>query len=422
MSTDPPASLEDVQNAYPEVRAVSESLCESLEPEDFIPQSMADASPVKWHLAHTTWFFETFLLERFEPGFQPFHPDYRFLFNSYYDAVGKRQARPKRGLLTRPTLRDVFGYRRAVDDRVGKLLTELGSQRRPQALDILELGLHHEQQHQELMLTDLKHLFAQNVLGPAYRPALPVSSASAPSLGWCRQMEGLFVIGHNGDRFAFDNERPQHRVFLEGFALADRLITNAEYLAFIEDGGYGRAELWLDAGWRRAREEGWELPLYWRREPDGLIEFSLAGWRELAPAEPVSHLSFFEAEAFARWAGARLPTEAEWEVACRSRPVEGNFIDSGRAHPAAADRSEGVRQLFGDLWEWTRSAYAPYPGYRVAEGALGEYNGKFMCNQQVLRGGSCASSRSHLRASYRNFFYPPDRWQFSGLRLAKDLR
>jgi len=383
---------------------------------------MADASPIKWHLAHTTWFFETFLLEPFEPVFRSFHPAYRFLFNSYYEAVGARQARPKRGLLTRPTLREVLDYRRAVDDRVQKFVAELGSHQRSQILSVLELGLHHEQQHQELMLTDLKHLFAQNVLSPAYRPPLPVSSDSAPSLGWCPQPEGVFEIGHGGDGFAFDNEGPRHRVFLEAFALADRLVTNAEYLAFIEDGGYQRVALWLDAGWRRVRKEGWELPLYWHRDAQGIREFSLAGWRELAPAEPVSHLSFFEADAFARWAGARLPTETEWEVACGSRPVEGNFIDSGRAHPEAAGQGEGMCQLFGDLWEWTRSAYAPYPGYRAADGALGEYNGKFMCDQLVLRGGSCASSRSHLRATYRNFFYPPDRWQFSGLRLAKDLR
>jgi ergothioneine biosynthesis protein EgtB len=423
MSTPPPASLADPVAAYSKVRAFSEALCEPLEPEDLVPQSMPDASHTKWHLAHTTWFFETFVLEAYERDFRPFHPDFRFLFNSYYNAVGERHARPARGLLTRPTLAEVFAYRRAVDERVQKLCQELDGEARAEALGIVELGLHHEQQHQELMLTDLKHLFAQNAMGPAYRAALPGSGSSPSSMGWQRFADGVFEIGHRGEDFAFDNESPAHPVFLGAFALADRLVTNAEYLAFIEDGGYRRPELWLNVGWSRVQEEAWQDPIYWQSDGDGYREFTLAGWRELAQDEPVSHLSFVEAHAFANWAGARLPSEAEWEVASGSRPVEGNFVDSGRAHPAPAPAGGegGLRQLFGDLWEWTQSAYAPYPGYRAAEGALGEYNGKFMCEQLVLRGGSCASSRSHLRASYRNFFYAPDRWQFSGLRLAKDL-
>ncbi|MCG8589436.1 MAG: ergothioneine biosynthesis protein EgtB [Proteobacteria bacterium] len=403
------------------MRGVTEWLCRDLDPEDGVAQSMPDASPTKWHLAHTTWFFETFLLETFDRAFAPFHPDFRFLFNSYYNAVGARHARPERGLLTRPTWPEVLAYRAHVDERVATVMARLDGDERERARSILELGLHHEQQHQELVLTDLKHLFAQNVLGPAYRSPLAAGPAKAESLRWIGMPEGLRRIGHAGPGFAFDNESPSHRRFLGAFALSDRLVTNGEYLDFVEAGGYRTASLWFDVGWQRVCEDGWELPLYWRRTPGGLEEFTLAGWRELALGEPVSHVSYFEAQAFATFAGARLPTEAEWEVAARTVPVAGNFIDSGRAHPQAAGPEQELRQLFGDVWEWTQSDYAPYPGYRSAEGALGEYNGKFMCDQRVLRGGSCASSSSHLRATYRNFFYPADRWQFSGIRLAKDL-
>jgi ergothioneine biosynthesis protein EgtB len=332
-------------------------------------------------------------------------------------------------VLTRPALREVLAYRAAVDDAVAALLDQSAHPKRDDVQRVIEIGLHHEQQHQELILTDLKHLFAQNALLPAYREPLPPTPGSAGPLTWVRFDAGVREIGHSGDGFCFDNELPRHRVFLEAFALADRLVTNGELREFVEDGGYERPELWLDRGWATLQREGWEHPFYWRRSKEGFTEFTLAGERELCDAEPVCHLSFIEADAFARWAGARLPTEAEWEIACAELAVAGHFVESGRRHPAAAPASEAsaqthtakLRQAFGDVWEWTRSSYAPYPGYRAEAGTLGEYNGKFMCDQMVLRGGSCASPQSHLRASYRNFFYPPDRWQVSGLRLAKEI-
>jgi ergothioneine biosynthesis protein EgtB len=412
---------------FVEVRGRTEALCASLDPEDCVAQSMPDASPTKWHLAHTAWFFEAFVLKPHLPGYTDHHPEFGYLFNSYYNGVGDRHARPARGVLTRPTLSEVFAYRSHVDEHLLDLLrTGLRQPRETdEILEVVETGLHHEQQHQELMLTDVKHLFSQNALGPAYRPPLPPTRASTEALGWMEVGEGIYSIGYSGDGFSFDNERPAHRVFLEPFGIADRLITNGEYREFIEDGGYRRPELWLDRGWATVEREGWQAPLYWRGGPGDYSEFTLAGERELCDAEPVAHVSFIEADAFARWAGARLPSEAEWEVVCGERAVSGNFVESGRLHPAAAVRddetgSDGLRQLFGDLWEWTGSSYSAYPGYRPDPGTLGEYNGKFMCDQLVLRGGSCASPRSHLRSSYRNFFYAPDRWQFSGIRLAKD--
>jgi len=383
---------------------------------------MPDASPVKWHLAHTTWFFETFLLAPHAPGHRPFHETYSYLFNSYYVGAGERHERPLRGVLTRPTLAEVLAYRTCVDEQVLALLEDTSGADDAEIRRIVEIGLHHEQQHQELILTDVKHLFAQNALLPAFRPPLSTTSGAPEALGWIDVPEGVHRIGHAGDGFCFDNEQPAHRVFVEPGRIADRLVTNGEYRAFIEDGGYRRPELWLDVGWATVQREGWTAPLYWRGDGDERTEFTLAGERPLCDAEPVAHVSFLEADAFARWAGARLPTESEWEVACGSRAVAGNFVESGRLHPAAAGEPapEGGRQLFGDLWEWTRSSYAPYPGYRPEPGTLGEYNGKFMCDQIVLRGGSCASARSHLRASYRNFFHAPDRWQFTGIRLAKE--
>lgn len=436
---------------FVEVRERTDALCASLDPEDCVAQSMPDASPTKWHLAHTAWFFETFVLKPYLSGYADYHPEFGYLFNSYYNGVGDRHARPARGVLTRPTLAEVFAYRAHVDERLLDLLrTGLREPREAdEVLGIVETGLHHEQQHQELMLTDVKHLFSQNALGPAYRPPLPPARSAAETLGWLEVDEGVYSIGHSGEGFSFDNERPAHRVFLERFGIADRLVTNGEYREFIADGGYRRPELWLDRGWATVQHEQWQAPLYWRGGPGDHSEFTLAGERELCDAEPVAHVSFLEADAFARWAGARLPTEAEWEVVCGARAVRGNFVETGRLHPAAvgrqdgADRSagsdsgragtgtdtsdvdvdvnaDGMRQLFGDLWEWTGSSYSAYPGYRPDPGTLGEYNGKFMCDQLVLRGGSCASPRSHLRTSYRNFFYAPDRWQFSGIRLAKD--
>jgi ergothioneine biosynthesis protein EgtB len=362
------------------------------------------------------------VLERFESDYSPFDPRYLYLFNSYYNALGERHARPLRGVLTRPTAREVIAYRAAIDARVLALLESDAGRACDELPALVELGLNHEQQHQELMLTDVKHLFSLNAMAPALRDSLPaIAEAEAPKLEWISIESGVHAIGHEGDGFAFDNEAPRHRVFLEPYALASRLVTNAEFADFIEDGGYQQPELWLDVGWQTVQRDGWQHPLYWRKQGSEWSEFGLAGDRAWVGAEPVGHVSYIEADAFARWAGARLPTEAEWEVACSDLPVEGNFVESGRLHPDVAPSGSGIQQAFGDLWEWTQSAYAPYPGFRPANGAIAEYNGKFMCNQLVLRGGSCASSASHLRASYRNFFYAPDRWQFTGIRLAKEL-
>lgn len=405
------------------VRRTTAWLCEGLSAEDCQLQSMDDASPVKWHLAHTTWFFETFVLERGLPGWQPVDPAYRVLFNSYYVGVGERHPRPRRGLLSRPTLAQVWAYRDTVEQA---LLRWLETASDPALLALVELGLHHEQQHQELILTDLKHHFGCNPLAPAWRPAPPHQPAPLQALRFVQFEGGLVEIGHDsGAGFAFDNEGPRHRVWLAPYALADRLVTQGEYLQFIEDGGYRRPELWLSAGWDEAQAQGWQAPLHWR--PDGAggwRQFTLHGELPLSSAEPVCHLSYFEADAYARWAGARLPTEAEWEhaagcVATAPQQAFGSLLDNGRGHPAPAASGPGLKQLFGDCWEWTASAYLPYPGYRPAAGAVGEYNGKFMVDQMVLRGGSCATPRSHLRASYRNFFPSKARWQFSGVRLAR---
>jgi ergothioneine biosynthesis protein EgtB len=400
------------------VRASTRALCEPLELADFEAQSMPDASPLKWHLAHTTWFFEKFVLEVHEPDFEPWHPAFSYLFNSYYDAVGPRQPRPQRGLLSRPSLDQVWAYREAIERRVLQLL----ERQCVHAYAAIEVGCHHEQQHQELMLTDLKHLFAHNPLGPRYVPSGGADELATGAPAWLEFEGGLSELGASTESFSFDNERPRHRMFLEPFGLADRLVTNGEFEAFIRDRGYQRTELWLDQGFAHACSQGWTRPLYWRGAPGEFREFTLGGERELVADQPVVHLSYYEADAFARWAGARLPREAEWELACRREDRAGNFVESGRFHPVAApSRRGGLRQVFGDVWEWTQSAYSAYPGYVPAAGALGEYNGKFMCGQMVLRGGSCATPESHIRATYRNFFPPPARWQFSGIRLARDL-
>jgi ergothioneine biosynthesis protein EgtB len=401
---------------YRWVRARTAALARPLSAEDMVVQSMPDASPAKWHLAHTTWFFETFLLAGRERGYAPFDPRYAYLFNSYYDAVGPRHARPQRGLLTRPSLEEVRAYRAQVDARVDRLLA---SGLDPDGASVLELGLHHEQQHQELLLTDIKHAFSCNPLSPSYAPPLAPGSGEAPPLGYVDHAGGLYEIGHSGAGFAFDNEGPRHRVWLEPFALATRAVTCGEYLAFVEDGGYRRPELWLSDGFAAVQANGWRHPLYWQQGEGGWREFTLHGSRPLVPGEPVAHVSFYEAEAYARWAGARLPTEQEWEVSAAGAPVEGVFADAGRLHPAVAGAARPA-QLFGDVWEWTRSGYEPYPRYRPLAGALGEYNGKFMSNQVVLRGGSCATPEGHVRATYRNFFPPAARWQFSGIRLATE--
>ncbi|GKS76882.1 ergothioneine biosynthesis protein EgtB [Acidovorax sp. SUPP950] len=424
---------------YAEVRRASMALALPLSDEDCCAQSMPDASPVKWHLAHTTWFFETFILEPNEPGFAPFHPAFRVIFNSYYNGVGDKHPRPQRGLLTRPALPQVLAYRADVDSRMSRLMAERPDD--PALAALIELGLQHEQQHQELILTDVKHLLSCSPLWPAYRlpghaqaqtqqQAQPLPAGGVP-LAWQPFAGGVCEIGHpGGDRggFAFDNEGPCHRVYLQPFELANRPVTTAEYLAFVEDGGYQESAHWLAEGWDWVRAQQLSHPIYWQRQGVAWYEFTLAGPRPLQPHAPAVHLSYYEADAYARWAGARLPTEAEWEVAATSQGVQGanaasgHFADSGALHPRpASDAGRGLVQMFGDVWEWTQSSYAAYPGFRVAEGAVGEYNGKFMVNQYVLRGGSCATPAGHVRATYRNFFPATARWQFSGLRLARDL-
>jgi ergothioneine biosynthesis protein EgtB len=383
---------------YESVRKRSLMLAEPLSDEDCGAQSMPDASPVKWHLAHTTWFFETFILERLEAQFQPFHPAFRFLFNSYYNGIGDRHPRARRGLLTRPSMQEVRAYRANVDGRIARLLAEQADNEDLAAL--IELGLQHEQQHQELILTDVKHLLAQSALYPAYTPAPPQKAEAAGPLGWGDFAGGLVEIGHDGDGFCFDNELPRHRQFVQPFAVATRLVTNGEYLEFVAAGGYRDPALWLSEGWDQVGALGLAHPMYWQRDDAGnWSEFTLHGLRPLDLARPVSSVSLYEADAYAHWSGARLPTEAEWEL--------------------AAQHGTALRQMFGHCWQWTSSSYAPYPGYATAPGALGEYNGKFMLNQYVLRGSSSATPPGHSRASYRNFFPAGARWQFTGIRLAK---
>ena len=406
---------------YRTVRAATEALVQGLSAEDCALQSMPDASPVKWHLAHTTWFFETFILEARIAGFRPFDPAYRVLFNSYYNGVGARHPRPERGLLSRPGLDEVLAYRRHVDGAMERLLSEprLGDE----LAALVELGVHHEQQHQELVLTDLKHLLSRNPLRPAYQKPWPLTPVRARKRGWIDVAAGRYEIGHDGPGFCFDNEAPRHRVWLDAYRIATHPVTHGDFLEFIDDGGYRRPELWLSAGWDLVGARGWQAPAYWELRDGAWQTFTLHGMAPVDPNTPVSHVSFYEAEAFARWAGERLPTEAEWEVAARGAPLEGNFVESRALHPLAlreAPADGTPAQIFGDVWEWTRSDYGPYPGFRIADGAVGEYNGKFMSGQYVLRGGSCATPASHIRASYRNFFPPDARWQFSGLRLARD--
>ncbi|MBN8452019.1 ergothioneine biosynthesis protein EgtB [Accumulibacter sp.] len=397
------------------VRNGSVELSAPLSAEDCCVQSMPDASPVKWHLAHTTWFFETFILERWESGFRPFHEAFRVLYNSYYNAVGDRHPRPQRGLLTRPTLATVLAYRADVDRRMATLL--LAGAGGAELLALLALGLQHEQQHQELILTDLKHLFSLNPLAPAYGPP-PPAAATAATLDWHAFAGGVVAIGHAGGGFAFDNETPRHRVFLEPYELASRLVSNGEFLQFIEAGGYADPTHWLAEGWDWRLANDRRQPLYWRRGQEWQ-EFTLGGLVPLDQQRPLLHVSYYEADAYARWAGARLPTEAEWENAAADLPVAGHFAGRRQYHPSAATAG-GLQQLFGDAWEWTCSSYAPYPGFRPGAGAVGEYNGKFMVNQYVLRGGSCVTPEGHLRATYRNFFPAATCWQFSAIRLARD--
>lgn len=411
--TEAPRETAAPERRYAAVRALTEDLCRSLSPEDAVLQSMPDASPAKWHLAHTSWFFETFLLSTRLERYRAFHPDFAYLFNSYYNSVGGMHPRPQRGLLSRPTLAEVLGYREHVDRQMQDLLRNQGAD--PALGALLDLGLNHEQQHQELLLMDIKHLFSLNPLKPAWRPLPRVATSPATALKYLPRPAGPVSIGHGGPGFAFDNETPRHPQLVTAHAVANRAVSNAEYREFIEASGYREPALWMSDGWALVQREGWRRPLYWDEDMD--TEFTLAGTREIAPQAPVCHVSWYEADAFARWAGARLPTEAEWESLAAEQPLAGNFLDMGLLQPAPA--AGGSLQMFGDVWEWTSSPYTPYPGFKPLSGELGEYNGKFMANQMVLKGGACVSPADHLRASYRNFFYPQQRWQFGGFRLAR---
>lgn len=408
---------------FVQLRHATERLAAGLTPEDQTIQSMPDVSPTKWHLAHTTWFFETFILSRFAPGYRPFHPAFARLFNSYYQSVGVPYPRPRRGLLSRPGVGEIKAYRAQVTEAVAALIAAAGDDDWAEIAPMVELGIHHEQQHQELILMDIKHVFSCNPLRPAYRPREAPAPAGepGPGLGWIEFPEGLVEIGHAGDGFAFDNESPRHRFWLDPYKLAARPVTCGEYLEFIEADGYARPELWLSDGWDTVQREGWRAPLYWERDDSGAWSvFTLAGRMPLDAREPVCHVSFYEADAYARWAGHRLASENEWEFAARDVPLSGNLADRGILHPLPATGGGGLQQMIGDVWEWTGSAYSPYPGYRAARGAIGEYNGKFMSGQMVLKGGAAVTPADHIRITYRNFFPPPARWAFSGIRLASD--
>jgi ergothioneine biosynthesis protein EgtB len=431
------ALVSELSQRFEKVRRQTEALVEPLTAEDCQLQSMPDASPAKWHLAHLTWFFETFVLERFEPGFEPFNASFRVLYNSYYNGVGEKYPRPQRGLISRPSLQEIMAYRAQVNDRIRNLLTT--GKTRPdnhhELAQLITLGLHHEQQHQELLLTDIKHAFSFNPERPAYAKRWPLAGIHQQPVLWHRHAGGLVSHGFDAAQdgaFSFDNEAPRHTVYIAPFELASRLVTNGDMMAFIADQGYQRPELWLSMGWDWVQSavthhtDQRSLPLYWQGDARDYRNFTLQGLVDVDSNTPVCHLSYFEADAFARWAGARLPTEFEWELAARTLPVPrlpANFADNAAFHPLPQqDPGHGVpAQMLGDVWEWTQSNYNPYPGYKPWAGPVGEYNGKFMCNQFVLRGGSCATPQSHIRTSYRNFFPPDAQWQFSGLRLARDV-
>ena len=417
------ARLQVLRQRFPAVRQRTLQLCEPLHVEDYGVQPMADASPPKWHLAHTSWFFDTFFLAPWQPDYAAFHPAYSELFNSYYNGVGNPFPRARRGSLSRPTLEEVLAYRRYVDATIPELVDAAMCSGSAADLvkmtEVLELGIEHEQQHQELLVTDLKYNFGHNPLYPVYTSQTCASDGRPGPIRFDEAKPGLVQIGTDVEGFAFDNERPRHEVFLQPFQVANRLVTNAEFLEFVEDEGYQRPELWLAEAWQQLQAGTLApQPLYWRRTQDQWSEYRLDGLHPLDPDLPVVHISGFEAMAYATWAEARLLTEAEWEWVASGEPVEGNFVESLRFHPTSS--TPASRQFFGDVWEWTSSSYSPYPGYQPLAGALGEYNGKFMSSQLVLRGGSCATPQQHIRASYRNFFYPADRWQFTGIRLAKN--
>jgi ergothioneine biosynthesis protein EgtB len=410
----PVAPYDALVDRYRSVRAVTEELAAPLSAEDQTVQSMPDVSPTKWHRAHTSWFFETFVLGPNERGYRAFDPTYAYLFNSYYESVGDRFPRPDRGLLSRPGIADIAAYRAHVDNA---MVSYLNAGPPPAVVELIDLGLHHEQQHQELMLMDIKHVLSVNPFHPVYQPARPRPHVDVEQQRWNTFDRCLVEIGHNGAGFAFDNEGPRHLEYVHPYALADRPVTCGEWRAFMADGGYSRPDLWLSDGWAMVKNEGWQSPLYWFEASPGDGDwhvFTLAGARRVDPTEPVCHISYYEADAFARWAGARLPTEVEWENAAASEPVVGRFLEMGVLHPRPGP------SVFGDVWQWTSSAYLPYPGFEPAAGAVGEYNGKFMVNQHVLRGGACVTPQGHTRATYRNFFPPSARWPFTGLRLARD--
>ncbi|MEH3035825.1 MAG: ergothioneine biosynthesis protein EgtB [Sphingomonas adhaesiva] len=412
-----PDDATTLASRYDAVRSLTEALVAPLSDADATVQSMDDASPAKWHLAHTTWFFETFVLRDHVVGYRAYDDQFAFLFNSYYEAEGKRHARARRGMVTRPSLAEVLAYRAAVDAALLDALPTLPSA----AVELVALGCHHEEQHQELLVTDILHLFSENPVEPAIWPAAPKVPVAMPApIAWIESAEHVVEVGHAGRGFAFDCEGPRHRTLVPAHAIADRTVTNGEWAAFIADGGYADPRWWLSDGWAWVQRESVAAPLYWEQQGGRWTRFGLDGRRPIDPAAPVTHVSFFEADAYAAWAGARLPTEAEWEAAAAAHDAHGgNQMDA--AGPVEPRPAAGGPAFFGDVWEWTGSAYRPYPGFVAAEGAVGEYNGKFMSGQFVLRGGSCATPRGHARASYRNFFYPHQRWQFTGVRLAKDL-
>ncbi len=419
---------EYLSRSFKAVRGFSHTLAEPLETEDYVIQSMPDVSPTKWHLAHTSWFFETFVLSKAVKGYKSPSPQYAYLFNSYYIQAGERHLRPKRGLISRPTVEETYNYRNYVDEHMIGFMDGADEREWKKFSPVIEIGIHHEQQHQELIVTDIKHVFSENPLRPVYAANKSHNGKTAkggPPVKWIDFEGGVNLIGHEGKGFGYDNEYPRHKVYLEPFRLQSRLVTNGEYLGFIEDGGYDTPELWLSEGRAAVESRNWIAPLYWERKNGKWACFTLSGMRSVNPEEPVCHVSYFEADAYARWAGARLPTEAEWEAAAAGLPVEGNFAEKLSFHPEAhtsVKDKHPLHQIYGDVWEWTQSPYTSYPGFKTLPGALGEYNGKFMCNQFVLRGGSCATSKSHIRKTYRNFFPPDARWQFTGIRLAKDSR
>jgi ergothioneine biosynthesis protein EgtB len=412
---------ETLRSEYRRVRTDTEKLAAPLSPEDQILQSMPDASPVKWHRAHTTWFFEAFILKPFDPDYRPFDERFNYLYNSYYEAMGSRHPRPQRGLLSRPSVGEVGEYRAHVDAAMEKLISRDAGNKQSELASLVVLGCHHEQQHQELLLTDLLHHLSCNPIKPPYVEREADLPAAAAPVKFVAFEGGLVEIGYQGDGFFYDNEGPRHKTFLRPFEIADRAVTNGEWLEFMRDGGYENVALWLADGWHKCGEEGWRAPLYWEERDGEWHSMTLGGMQPVNRTAPVAHVSYYEADAFARWAGKRLPLEAEWEIASAGLPVKGNTVGTGALRPLPV-KPNGValHQMFGDVWEWTASPYQPYPGFRAVPGAVGEYNGKFMVNQFVLRGGSCATPEGHIRPTYRNFFYPHQRWQFSGLRLAQD--